>query len=143
MLFAARLDRITRRTHTLTGLLEEELFIRPTAMPGADDQMMRVYAAMAQKERRLISERTRAVLGWGQGGALTPPCAASAAICRFGQATRTADRVVLELEALQVKGSTTHQGMARAPAKRGMATPRGGVTWTRTTVARVFERLRA
>ena len=31
-------------------------------MPGADDLMMRVYAAMAQKERELISERTRAAL---------------------------------------------------------------------------------
>jgi DNA invertase Pin-like site-specific DNA recombinase len=32
-------------------------------MPGADDLMMRNYAAVAQKERELISERTRAVLG--------------------------------------------------------------------------------
>jgi DNA invertase Pin-like site-specific DNA recombinase len=29
-------------------------------MPGADDLMMRVYAAMAQNERELISERTKA-----------------------------------------------------------------------------------
>jgi DNA invertase Pin-like site-specific DNA recombinase len=59
---AARLDRITRRAHTLTGLLEEELSIRTADMPGADDLMMRVYAAMAQKERELISERARAAL---------------------------------------------------------------------------------
>ncbi len=31
-------------------------------MPGADDLMMRIYAAMAQNERELISERTRAAL---------------------------------------------------------------------------------
>jgi DNA invertase Pin-like site-specific DNA recombinase len=31
-------------------------------MPGADDLMTRVYAAMAQEERELISERTRAAL---------------------------------------------------------------------------------
>ena len=31
-------------------------------MPGADDLMMRTYAAMAQKERELIGERTRAAL---------------------------------------------------------------------------------
>ena len=31
-------------------------------MPGADDLMMRIYAAMAQKEHALISERTRAAL---------------------------------------------------------------------------------
>jgi DNA invertase Pin-like site-specific DNA recombinase len=62
VLVAARLDRITRRAHTLSGLLEEGISIRAADMPGADDLMMRVYAAMAQKERELISERTRAAL---------------------------------------------------------------------------------
>ena len=62
VLVAARLDRITRRAHTLSGLLEEGYQIRAADMPGADDLMMRIYAAMAQKERELISERTRAAL---------------------------------------------------------------------------------
>ncbi|MBP0496309.1 recombinase family protein [Roseomonas sp. SG15] len=31
-------------------------------MPGANDLMLRVYAAIAHKERELISERTRAAL---------------------------------------------------------------------------------
>lgn len=57
-LVAARLDRITRRAHTLSQLLEDGFSIRATDMPGADDLMMRIYAAMAQKERELISERT-------------------------------------------------------------------------------------
>jgi DNA invertase Pin-like site-specific DNA recombinase len=56
VLVTARLDRITRRAHTLSDLLEEGLSIRAADMPGADDLMMRVYAAMAQKERELISE---------------------------------------------------------------------------------------
>ena len=63
ILVAARLDRITRRAHTLSQLLEDGVSIRAADMPGADDLMMRVYAAMAQKERELISERTRAALG--------------------------------------------------------------------------------
>jgi DNA invertase Pin-like site-specific DNA recombinase len=60
VLVAARLDRITRRAHTLSQLLEEGISIRAADTSGADDLMMRVYAAMAQKERELISERTRA-----------------------------------------------------------------------------------
>ena len=59
---APRLDRITRRAHTLSQLLEDGVSIRAADMPGADDLMMRIYAAMAQKERELISERTRAAL---------------------------------------------------------------------------------
>jgi DNA invertase Pin-like site-specific DNA recombinase len=62
VLAAARLDRITRRAHTLSQLLEDGYSIRAADMPGADDLMMRIYAAMAQKERELISERTKAAL---------------------------------------------------------------------------------
>src|SRR5205085_3518706 len=50
-LVAARLDRITRRAHTLSGLLEEGLSIRAADMPGADDLMMR-----RSEERRVGKE---------------------------------------------------------------------------------------
>ena len=62
VLVGARLDRITRRAHTLSQLLEDGYSVRAADMPGADDLMMRVYAATAQKVRELISERTRAAL---------------------------------------------------------------------------------
>ncbi|WP_211257560.1 recombinase family protein [Muricoccus aerilatus] len=58
---------ITKCAHTLSGLLEEGISIRAADMPGADDLMMRVYAAMARKERELISERTRAALAAARG----------------------------------------------------------------------------
>jgi DNA invertase Pin-like site-specific DNA recombinase len=150
VLVAARLDRITRRAHTLSGLLEEGLSIRAADMPGADDLMMRVYAAMAQKERELISERTRAALAAAKArGAVlggdrgwrppNPPCAAAAATARAGQATRTAHRLLLEVEALRDEG-LTHRGLARALAERGVPTPCGSGTWTHTTVARLLAR---
>jgi DNA invertase Pin-like site-specific DNA recombinase len=154
VLVAARLDRITRRAHTLSGLLEEGLSIRAADMPGADDLMMRVYAAMAQKERELISERTRAalaaakirgaVLGGDRGWRPSkPPCAVAAAQARREGANRTAYRLALEVETLRAEGVTTCQGLARALTKRGEATPGGSQTWTHTTVARVRERLGA
>jgi DNA invertase Pin-like site-specific DNA recombinase len=154
MLVAARLDRITRRAHTLSGLLEEGLSIRAADMPGADGLMMRVYAAMAQKEWELISERTRAALAAARArGAVlggdrgrrpsSPPCAAAAATSRAEQATRTAHRLALEVEALQAEGVTTHQGLARALTERGVAAPGGCAFWTHTTVARVLGRLGA
>ena len=98
VLAAARLDRITRRAHTLSQLLEDGFSIRAADMPGADDLMMRVYAAMAQKERELISERTRValaaakargtILGGDRGyRPPLPPCAVAAAVS--GRRTRT------------------------------------------------------
>jgi DNA invertase Pin-like site-specific DNA recombinase len=154
VLVAARLDRITRRAHTLSGLLEEGLSIRAADMPGVDDLMMRVYAAMAQKERELISERTRAALAaarargavlGGDGGwrPPSPPCALAATLYRVESAIRTAHRLALEVEALRAEGITTHQGLARALTERGVATPRGGAVWTHMTMARVIERLGA
>jgi DNA invertase Pin-like site-specific DNA recombinase len=152
VLVAARLDRITRRAHTLSQLLEEGISIRAADMPGADDLMMRVYAAMAQKERELISERTRAalaaarargaVLGGDRGWRpAVPPCATAAASFRAEQATRTAHRLALEFEALRAEGITTHQGLARALTERGVPAPCGGITWTHIIVARVVGRL--
>ncbi|MBP0495702.1 recombinase family protein [Pararoseomonas indoligenes] len=154
VLVAARLDRITRRAHTLSQLLEEGISIRAADMPGADDLMMRVYAAMAQKERELISERTRAALAAARArGAVLggdrgwrpplPPCAAAATQARQEKATRSAHRLLLEVEALRREGITAKAAMARALTERGVPTPRGGAVWTHTTVARVVERLRA
>jgi DNA invertase Pin-like site-specific DNA recombinase len=62
VLVAARLDRTTRRAHTLSRLLEEGAAIRAADMPGAEELMLRIHAAMAQKERELISTRTKAAL---------------------------------------------------------------------------------
>jgi DNA invertase Pin-like site-specific DNA recombinase len=151
VLVAARLDRITRRAHTLSQLLEEGISIRAADMPGADDLMMRVYAAMAQKERELISERTRAALAAARArGAVLggdrgwrpprPPCAAAAAIARTEQASRRAHRLSLEIDALVAEGIQSHQGLARALSMKGVPTPRGSAGWTHTTVARLLAR---
>lgn len=151
ILVAARLDRITRRAHTLSQLLEDGISIRAADMPGADDLMMRIYAAMAQKERELISARTKAalaaakargaVLGGDRGyrPAAGPDAAAAARVRREG-AERVAHRLALEVEALRTEGISTLAGLAQALTKRGVATPRGGAVWTHTTVVRVLER---
>jgi len=154
ILVAARLDRITRRAHTLSQLLEDGVSIRAADMPGADDLMMRIYAAMAQKERELISARTKAalaaakargaILGGDRGyrPAIGPDAAAAARVRREG-AERAAHRPALEVAALRGEGITSHAGLAEALTERGVATPRGGTIWTHTTVARVLAQVAA
>ena len=154
VLAAARLDRITRRAHTLSQLLEDGYSIRTADMPGADDLMIRVYAAMAQKERELISERTKAalaaarargaVLGGDRGYRPSMgPCAAAAAKSRAESASRAAHRLSLEIARLRADGVTTLVGLARSLTERGVPTPAGAVVWTHTTVARVLGRTAA
>jgi DNA invertase Pin-like site-specific DNA recombinase len=151
VLVAARLDRITRRAHTLSQLLEDGTAIRAADMPGADDLMLRIYAAMAQKERELISERTRAalaaakargtVLGGDRGyRPKAGPDSAAAALARREAADRAANRLALEMGTAQAAGATTNKGLARELAMRGVATPSGSGVWTHTTVARVLAR---
>ena len=153
ILVASRLDRITRRAHTLSQLLEDGISIRAADMPGADDLMMRVYAAMAQKERELISERTRAALaaakarGTRLGGdrgyrPSAPPDAQAATQARRDAAERVAHRLHLEIETAQAEGVQHPAGLARRLTQREVPTPRGAQEWTHTTVARVLARMR-
>ena len=152
VLAAARLDRITRRAHTLSQLLEDGYSVRAADMPGADDLMMRVYAAMAQKESELISERTRAalvaakargaVLGGDRGyRPSVAPCAAAAALSRVEEADRVAYRLSLAIAQLRDEGVSTMIGLARALTERGVLSPRGSTVWTHTTVARLMARV--
>jgi DNA invertase Pin-like site-specific DNA recombinase len=151
VLVAARLDRITRRAHALSQLLEKGYSVRAADMPGADDLMMRIYAAMAQKERELIGERTRAALaaakarGVSLGGdrgyrPTTGPDAATAGMARRQAAERAAHRLALEVERLRGEGVVTLGGLARALTGRRVPTPSGIGAWTHTTVARVLAR---
>jgi DNA invertase Pin-like site-specific DNA recombinase len=72
----AKLDRLSRDVAFVAGLMAQRVpFI--VAEPGrdADPFMLHLYAAFAEKERRLISERTRAALAAKEaaGGRLGNP----------------------------------------------------------------------
>ena len=117
-------------------------------MPGADDLMMRIYAAMAQNERELISERAHAapaaaktrgrVLGGDRGyRPPNPPDARLAARIRVEGADQTTHRIMLELQVLRAAGIMSFLGLARALNDRAIPTPRGKSLWTHTTVNRL------
>ena len=113
--------------------------------------MMRIYAAMAQKERELISERTRAALGAAKAGGARLGCdrgyrpsvgpdSAAASVARREAAERTAHRLLLEVDRLRETGIISLQALARALTRDGVPAPRDGKTWTHTTVARLLAR---
>jgi DNA invertase Pin-like site-specific DNA recombinase len=59
----AKLDRLSRDVHFISGLMVERIpFIVAELGADADPFMLHLYAALAEKERRLISERTKAAL---------------------------------------------------------------------------------
>jgi DNA invertase Pin-like site-specific DNA recombinase len=59
----AKLDRLSRDVHFISGLMSHRVpFIVAELGADADPFMLHLYAALAEKERALISARTRAAL---------------------------------------------------------------------------------
>lgn len=61
-LIIAKLDRLARNVHFISGLMETGVDFVAVDMPTADRFMLHVYAAMAEEEGRRISQRTKAAL---------------------------------------------------------------------------------
>ncbi len=69
----AKLDRLSRDVHFIAGLMVQRvLFLVAELGADVDLFMLHIYAALAEKERRMISEQTRAALAIrkGQGAML-------------------------------------------------------------------------
>ncbi|SFJ53794.1 recombinase family protein [Bradyrhizobium sp. cf659] len=58
----ARLDRFSRRVSFIANILKQGIGLVCAEMPNATDFQLHNFAALAQEERRLISERTKAAL---------------------------------------------------------------------------------
>src|SRR5450631_3512516 len=62
-IIVAKLDRLSRDVHFISGLMSHKTpFIVAELGADADPFMLHLYAALAEKERRLISQRTRDAL---------------------------------------------------------------------------------
>ncbi|MGY4465890.1 DNA invertase Pin-like site-specific DNA recombinase [Bradyrhizobium sp. LB9.1b] len=58
----ARLDRVSRRASFIASILEQGIGLVCAEIPNAPYFVLHIFAALAQEERRLISERTKAAL---------------------------------------------------------------------------------
>lgn len=114
--------------------------------PNADELTIHILAAVAQDERKRISERTRAALqaAKARGIKLGNPRLAEVRPCDVTAANAArivaAQRFCADLEDviadIRQAGVETLAGMAAELNRRGIATKRGG-KWTATLVRRV------
>ena len=58
----AKLDRFSRKVSFIAGIMEQGIGLVVAEMQHATDFQLHIFAALAQEERRLISERTRNAL---------------------------------------------------------------------------------
>lgn len=143
----AKLDRLSRDVAFISGLMVQRVpFIVAELGVDADPFMLHIYAALAQKERAMIAERTRVALAHkkAQGVALGNPTNLAEAGQRGAAANRaSADSfaanvlpVIRQIEATGVKG---YRAIAAALNARGVRTARGG-DWHDTTVRNLLAR---
>ncbi len=79
VLVIAKLDRLSRDVHFISGLLKRMVPIKACDMPNADNFQFHIMAAVAEKEREMIAERTRVAIAakrargeqWGTNAART------------------------------------------------------------------------
>lgn len=62
ILIIAKLDRLARNVHFVSTLMESGVKFVACDMPEADPFTIHIFAALAEREAKLISERTRAAL---------------------------------------------------------------------------------
>jgi DNA invertase Pin-like site-specific DNA recombinase len=143
----AKLDRLSRDVAFVAGLMAQRVpFIVAELGRDADPFMMHLYAALAEKERRLISERTRVALAAkkASGAMLGNPhnlrlagSMGRAALCQA--ADQFAEGLSAVVETIRADGANTLRSMAAELNRRGFKSPRGG-KWYPSSVANLLSR---
>ena len=143
----AKLDRLSRDVAFISSLMAQRVpFLVAELGADADPFMLHLYAALAEKERRLIAERTKAALTARKtkGARLGNPTNApeAAALGRevlVSEADRFAANVLPVIRSIQATGVIGLAGIAAALNARGIPTSRGG-RWHVSTVMNVLRR---
>jgi len=133
----AKLDRLSRDVHFISGLMTHRVpFIVAELGAQADPFLLHIYAALAEQERRMISERTRAGL---QAARKRGVRLGSSTIGRENRkaALQRAKELRPVLKSLEGQSA---RAIAVELNRRKIATPRG-LKWSAMTVIRVQRRL--
>src|SRR4051812_7526276 len=143
----SKLDRLSRDVAFVAGLMAQRVpFIVAELGRDADPFMLHLYAALAEKERRLISERTKAALAAKkrQGATLGNPTniAEAGRIGRLSlriEADRFAANMLPIIRSIQTAEPAGMVSIAKRLNERGVRTARGG-QWHVSSVANVLAR---
>src|SRR5665213_4197476 len=143
----AKLDRLSRDVAFISGLMAQRVpFIVAELGRDADPFMLHLYAALAEKERRLISERTRAALAQrkAQGATLGNPRNAGHAAelgrrIQIVEADRFSSSILPIIEGVRRSGASSLSAIAAALNARGIRSARGG-RWHVSAIRNVWAR---
>jgi DNA invertase Pin-like site-specific DNA recombinase len=147
-LIIAKLDRLSRDIHFLTGLEKAGIDFVCADNPTATKLTIHVLAAVAQHEREQISQRTRDALaaakrkgvklGGFRGHVFTAKEHKLAAEARQAKALIRAADVMPIVKELQAAGFESLRAIAEGLDERGIPAARGG-KWSAVQVARLLD----
>ena len=142
----AKLDRLSRDVHFISGLMAHKTpFLVADLGPDVEPFLLHLYAALAEKERVVISQRTKAALtaAKARGQVLGNPRLADARAVAHAALKAEADAhaaiVAPAIRAAQAAGAKSLRQIAAALNGRGIATARGG-KWEAATVRNILRR---
>lgn len=143
-LVIAKLDRLARNVHFVSGLIESGVEFVAADMPHATKTMIQIYAAMSEWERDTISQRAREALAAAKARGVilgaTGPRNLRSTIGRLeSEADAFAAKMRGVLLGLRARG-LSRRAIARELNGLGIKSPRGG-KWHLITVQRVLARL--
>ena len=144
-LLIAKLDRLARNVHFISGLMESGVDFVAADLPQANKLTVHILAAVAEAEREAISQRTKVALAAAKerGVVLGNPhldkARPKAWKANRDQAQRRAEAVLPLIHGIKSAGITSLAGIANALNARGVPTPRGG-DWYATSVKNVLAR---
>ena len=142
-LVIAKLDRLARNVHFISGLMERGVKFCAVEFPNADPFMLHVHAAMSEHERRLIGARTKAGLERAKArGVKLGQYGATLARENAAKAKEQALALKPVIAEIRKAGHTTVRAIMDELNARGIKTLRGGA-WHPQTVNVLLGRIDA
>lgn len=139
-LVLAKLDRLARNVHFISGLMETGVDFAVADMPDADRFMLHLYAALAEKEALVISQRTKAALKAAKDrGQILGKHGRILADKNKADAVERVAPMASALADLKAQGMTM-RAMVVALNDRGIASPAGG-KWHLANLHRALRRV--
>ena len=150
-LVIAKLDRLARNVHFISGLMESGVEFLAVDMPSANRFVVHILAAVAEQEAEAISKRTKAALaaakerGTVLGGRRVSAAERFAEIGAAArqtfstQAAKGRAQVLSVIAEIQGQGIATLRAIAAELNTREIDAPRGG-QWSAVQVQRVLNR---
>jgi DNA invertase Pin-like site-specific DNA recombinase len=142
----SKLDRLSRDVHFISGLMTHRVpFVVADLGPDVDPFVLHLFAALAEKERALISDRTKSALaaakakGVKLGNPRIDAARGRAVASLQAQADRAANNVLPIIAEIRRSGATNLRAIAEALNARGVPTPRWG-RWHAMSVRNVLAR---